>query len=330
MGKNKRKKGNVTAKRVVAKRDARGRDKCSKTDSIVTRSRSQTRVSPQPSPLQPKKAKLVKTKALPINKDMMSQNKVRRVLIKDKSNQNSEGKNNNATIASLVQKGNQAICGDGIQVHIEGGIDSSSDENNDLDGVSMTDSDQEADVSVLNTVDDNSKDSEISFGGTATTEQLAKDPHIRRLLDSMLEEKLKEREALGKVTPIAKSNKATVNNQQAMVKSPSDTTIYTPAFANKINNAMGRPNGQNMEDEVNRFIENVRCQNELNIAGGDRHNVVSNDEQRQAEADQPGTSTTIQVTPELREARARADKVVLDAERFQSRNPATTRSVDTI
>ena len=316
MGKSKKKKNNVTVKRTVNKRDVRGREKHNKVDPVVTRSRSLSRVSPQRSPMRPaKQSKKAQTQTKTQNL-ITKQTKVRRVLIKENSGSSKGAKNNNAT---LVHKGkHQPIQGDGIMVHIEGN-DSNSDEYNDSDGHSLTDSDHvdDMDVSEVNPVDDSSKDSEISFGGTATTEQLAKDPHIRKLLNSLLEEKLKERDSLGKSTPV----KATKNNTigQQMVKSPSDTTIYTPAFAYKISNVMNRQNNRNMQDEVNRFVENVRYQGDFDIAGSDQRTVVNADEQPQEETDeQRGLTTTIQVTPELRDARARADKVVVDAERFKA------------
>ena len=92
-----------------------------------------------------------------------------------------------------------------------------------------------------------------------------------------------------------------------VVKSPSDTTLYKPAFRlNRINTANGNEvnnisiNGygdQIVQDQINDFVEAVRAENEKT---------------------DPQPSTSRRDDPDYKEARKRADRMILDTEKFKA------------
>ena len=103
------------------------------------------------------------------------------------------------------------------------------------------------------------------------------------------------------------------NKRSPLIKSPSDTTLYTPAF--KVvndNSKIADKNG--MVNNITNFIQTVRVSQESSEVGGQ----IGPD---QGDHDQPRPSTSQCDKEELQEliiARQRAEKTILDAEKFHA------------
>ena len=117
-------------------------------------------------------------------------NKNRSAQMYDKSDilrkQSGKGKSICGKAGGSKEKENPVIIGDGIDVYVdpqEFDFDSELDQD-DLEVESEEDENQ-----ILDTTGGNNN--EVVLGGTAASEELAKNPHIRQILDQRLEEKLK-------------------------------------------------------------------------------------------------------------------------------------------
>ena len=166
---------------------------------------------------------------------------------------------------------------------------------------------------------------------------------MRKLVDHLVEEKLKTTRS-DQLNGPSKNNKRTpVKNSVGgaitgnTVKSPSDTTIYTPAFVNRNNNRERVVNRVSAEvsnttpigkdrliNDVTHFLDALRVEQYGDDRPGGSTRPLVQPTANTMVIDQASggggeiAGTPIQVTPELLEARARADKMVMDAERFQA------------
>ena len=236
---------------------------------------------------------------------------------------------------------------DGVQVQVN-----ESEEEEFPDGVSEDDEQEDEDVEEVEQIDD-----EITLGATAnvlntsaetsTTLNVGddeRDLRLMRLMDKMMDDKLTkiiksvqaESKGKEKTTPIKRSGKVT------NVKSPSDTTLYQPAFKKKVDENGKLMNGVTLQVVSDREkINNDKLINwdtsvSVNMAdkggsnkSGQVENVIANFvdtlriEHEQKNKDDGSREKMVQrpiqqADEEWTQARDRTDQRILDAERFRA------------
>ena len=143
-----------------------------------------------------------------------------------------------------------------------------------------------------------------------------KNPHFVKLVEKMLDQKLKERDQTisSKNNTPEKAGKETHQVLSRVVKSPSDTTLYKPAF---------KLVDTEQNSETNRFlIEQQRMESDQQQP--DVINEISNfvDAMRvqhdSHEQDQRAVVLQQKENDELKEAMDRANKSVIEAEKFKA------------
>ena len=179
--------------------------------------------------------------------------------------------NNNAV---ACDNSTDFIVGDGINVEANPGED--------LDYVD----DGQGDMSDFE--EDTSQQDSADFGcGNPTEKQILENPGLRKLFNQLLDERIKQATKQGEssnsnllstLTPdnTGKSNGQNVQNvqsqskrvsgQQNRVKSPSDTTIYAPAFTVRADLNRTRFNNPSViEQQVSNFVDAVRAEQSQDI-----------------------------------------------------------------
>ena len=163
---------------------------------------------------------------------------------------------------------------------------------------------------------------------------LKKDPQYKQILEALVQDKVKEGDQTRQrshsrkssndvvsdsnnvMTPNANTNASLFHSQkQNAIKSPSDSTLYTPALRQNTEQNM-------MLNQISNFVENIRLEHSAHLPSSSWNVTLErpNREQpsvasevhvvRPKEVVQPGTSSM--------EAKQATDKVFLDAKRFKA------------
>ena len=266
------------------------------------------------------------------SKNVAQGRKVKVVVMGDKMNQTMSNGNVNET-SNLIEQGtsqaNNEEKRDGISIDVEGIADEELDYVDDLVDEEMSEFEDDL-------VHDNSDDSvsqnqkvmvkSVSKRGSKTTkevnkgnsldktassdltdEELANHPRVKTLFDRFWAEKMHESNKNRNKNLQGEKEKLNdrsdvVNNS---IKSPSDTTIYAPALVKSPVGVTGRndKNDRNINEIVANFVDTVRIEQ-------DQIQLQEN-ERRRASIDDGNTAA-------LNEARSKADKAILEAEKFRA------------
>ena len=237
------------------------------------------------------------------------------------------------------------VARDGIDVAVsdvkENELHEADDDIADYNGQSMSDSEHEYDD-----VRGDSED-EVMFGSSAESDaeavklqQLMNDPSMRKFVDMMVDKKLKAREAEkngknkgGKkmlITPKGREPPLVVRH---VIKSPSDTTSYTPALKLIRNNSQSNVmvGGQQrfpIVDVANLSQGKITMQEDVSKdkSNGEIIEKISDfveslrmeaDKDRDSDAPEAGQRSEV-VIPGQAAAQGRIEKAILDAERFKA------------
>ena len=257
-----------------------------------------------------------------LNKSNKSAGKVRKRLnfIKEPEQNNDEtctGQNNNAT-ALVDHNLLKSKTGDGIDIAVETGDD-------ELDYEFTEEKEDQFDSS------DGSSDHEVEINQTKQQQNLTQEekdkkllednPSLKRLFNQMLDERIKQATKSGEgskstlltsLSPCgATGNSGNKPNggplQSRVTKSPSDTTIYTPALGRKNNRnnqtdvTIGQRNAlvsNTLSNHIDRFVEEVRTDTE----GRERSRTGQ-------------SKITI---PGYDEAKKRTEQAIIEAEKFKA------------
>ena len=183
-----------------------------------------------------------------------------------------------------------------------------------------------------------------------TLEQLLKTDHVQRLLNDLVDQKLKEKQKQGTKVQPGKRNRnsaaaistpvqgnitdqsrnqvveglVTTPVRVGGVKSPSDTTIYALA----INRAMTGNDRNCNVDEIAAFVESMRVSGgrAAHDEGGEHSGTIDpTDVDPDNDAAETVTSTR-QAMEEYEEAKCHAEQAILDAEKYKAMimDPPTT------
>ena len=214
--------------------------------------------------------------------------------------------------------------------------------------------------------DKGANDNDLSVGESAQTSALLKDPELRNMFNKLFDERIKEArlnnkdlsKGIGKNTETGHSHQnrlndySNVSNQnrgpppQPLIKSPSDTTLYTPALKRREEGGQATglinllPNtaspGVVEESVMNRLNEDSRVSQDAKNDGIDvrimrkitdfldalrvEYDRKSPDQQHQPaspEMVQAGPSSEVNV-PGRDEAQRRSDNAIIEAEKFKA------------
>ena len=178
-----------------------------------------------------------------------------------------------------------------------------------------------------------------------TQEDLESDPAIQKMVDAMVERKLKvaleegrtrnlsgtgmsvnRNTELNRTTP---RNSFNVNKENRnMVKSPSDMTIYAAALKKTPNNCIGQvgnlgnqgSNDSVMINKISNFIQGIRIDSSRKSPGQQQQPIIPSDEDLLAagnSGDLPGVMMS-QEDLDMEEVRKTAEKIIVKAEQFKA------------
>ena len=168
--------------------------------------------------------------------------------------------------------------------------------------------------------------------------KVKKDPKMRMAIDVLVQEKLKKagkkKRKTGKVTKgNAKINDKVSKFKPNTIKSPSDSTLYTPAL--KRAPIVPIDNQDNVINKISQFVENIRMDSEKNEHKHRRQSREDSQERGESSSSQCSYKTRNdednaeydarkiekqqrRMQPNEEEARNLADKLVLDSEQFKA------------
>ena len=227
----------------------------------------------------------------------------RKLVIDSQENHKANGKrcskcqNNNATVFTVEKHS------DGVDVEVE--VDEELDYD-DFEQDSMIEDGTESDASI----EQDENHSEIDLDATGQTinqeKELLANPALRKLFNQLLDERIKQATEKGESsgstllsTMSPTSNAKGGKFKEGLVKSPSDTTIYAPAFAKRYEISKETDSDNTREkliSQIGDFVDNVRAEHE--------------EETRKH-------ASEIRV-PGQEEARQKVDKTILEAEKFKA------------
>ena len=221
---------------------------------------------------------------------------------------------------------------DGVEVAVQ----SSDDEFRDEEGLNSSQNDASS--------SDESEDEEVTLNTNKDKlQELKNDPQFAKYIEQLVEQKVQETTGVNKkgkkandkgngndandklVTPLRKTN---VSCKLPGVKSPSDSTLYTPA----LKRVSETRQANDMLNRITTFVEGIRLEStggtskdhtptrevrDTDVAAGDRREVVHR-EISDAEQDDIEPRIDHEVSDELQQARERTDQVILQAEKFKA------------
>ena len=234
----------------------------------------------------------------------------------------------------------QEIDHDGVEVNAD--IRPSDDEYNcseDEDDVESDTKEGEIPSTITNAVDDEAisdgePDNEVVLTDKKNNlrVQLKRDPQLREMFKELVDERI-EKLTGNTVKGNSKNNgvevvareqskaETPIRNKSPVIKSPSDTTIYTPALKK------GREQ-DNLINKISNFVESIRLESQRNSpAEQDTRNVIHQNRDVEHTSDPPATPEpcTSHRSPvhgtnleEQTRVRDRTDKLILDAEKLKA------------
>ena len=329
-----------TAKEAVKLVESRRND-----ERVMTRKRSRSRgedaavAIPSPGQTKTKQPKISKDNAKNIGKRA-----ARRINFNNEvGNEATNGRNNNATPTKEIAshdsgqdnkrgktksrydtkhaKSNPEVVdpryNDGVDVNVD------SDESDDF-GTEPDDSDAELDAGPVQ-IGQTNENAQIAVpeaeGGNYG--RFLKETGLEKVFDQLMDKKLAAakqewlKEQQSSNTGTAKQSNANVNydrindkfNNVAINKSPSDTTLYTPALRRATVDENGKftsPNGRNdLIDKVSQFVESIR------VSSRDREEAGPSGEQDNGAQDREHDQ-------EYEDAKKRAERAIIEAEKYKA------------